>query len=278
MEPLVSWIESTTNLINIGLAFVILLLGVRILKTMRFSLQRGSVRLFILAALFFAAKEVSASIERGLSMWWIHDVHEVMETGFIACLCGAMYLIVQSEKMEISNLQQKLDKDALTGLMNLAAFTEIGSLRLKHAKDIGLPLTLLMLDVDFFKQYNDCFGHEEGNVALKAVASTLQHAVRENDLLARYGGEEFVLLLFASPDASQGAAERIRRTIEAECSPTANPDLHRQLTASIGVSRARASTNSLKELIEVADKQLYCAKVNGRNQVAMAAWDDELSA
>lgn len=270
MDSLMSWIESTTNVINIGLVLVILVLGVRILRTMRFSLQRGSVRLFIVAALLFAGKEVIASVERGLHLFWLHDIHELFETGFIGALCCAMYLIVQSEKVEISGLHQQASRDRLTGLLNLASFSELGAARLKHAQENGLPLTLIMLDLDAFKQYNDTYGHEEGNVALKAVATSLTRAARENDLIARYGGEEFVLLMFISPDVSFSAAERIRSTIEAECCPLANPDLLRPLTASIGVSRADSSMRNLNELIEAADKQLYCAKHEGRNRVCIA--------
>ncbi len=270
MEAFMSWIESTTNIINIGLVAVIIFLGFRILKSMRFSLQRGSVRLFIAAALFFAAKEIFASVERGLHQWWVHDVHEVLETGFIGCLCCAMYLIVQSEKIEISTLHKQVEIDPLTGLMNLSAFTKLGASRLKHAQENGLPLTLFMLDLDEFKQYNDTYGHEAGNIALKAVAEALRNAARENDLVARYGGEEFILLLFTSPDAAQAAAERFRKTIERECSPQSNPALQRALTASIGVSRSASTIHNLNELIEAADQQLYEAKHSGRNRVSIA--------
>lgn len=265
-----SWIEHTTNVVNIGLVLFIIFLGLRILRTMRFSLQRGSVRLFIVAAVLFAAKEVMATIERGMNVVWVHDLHEVIETSFIGCLCWAMYLIVQSEKLEISNLHEQVNMDGLTGLMNLSAFTKLGSLRVKHAQENGLPLTLFMLDLDSFKQYNDTYGHEAGNDALRAVASALRHAARENDLVARYGGEEFVLLLFTSPDAAMAAAERVRDTIETECSPLNNPKLQRPLTASIGVSRLASSVHDLNELIELADKQLYEAKNSGRNRVSIA--------
>ncbi|RZA17594.1 MAG: GGDEF domain-containing protein [Proteobacteria bacterium] len=273
METIVTWIESITNIINVSLAVVILSLGLRILKSMRFSLQRGSVRLFIAAALLFAAKEVVASIERGMQAMWLHDIHEVLETGFICCLCYAMYLIVQSEKLEISNLHEQVSLDALTGLMNLRAFSKLGALRVKHARENGLPLALFMIDLDGFKQYNDTYGHEAGNAALKAVAAALRHSARENDLIARYGGEEFVLLLFTSPDAALSAAERVRRTIESECSPDGNLALYRSITASIGVARLEPSILSLTELIETADQQLYRAKHNGRNQASMANED-----
>ena len=271
VQSLMSWIESTTNALNISLTLIIFFLGVRILRTMRFTLQRGSVRLFVGAALLFASKEVVASLEHGANVVWLHDVAEVLETGFILCLCCAMYMIVQSEKLEISGLHRQVHRDTLTGLLNLAAFTRLGTVRVKHAQTNGLPLTLIMLDVDKFKQYNDTYGHEAGNVALQAISTALRHAARETDLVSRYGGEEFVLLLFTSPDAAYAAAERIRNTIEAECCPDANPSLQRALTASLGVSRLDSATHNLKSLIEAADHQLYEAKHAGRNRVSLAS-------
>jgi diguanylate cyclase (GGDEF)-like protein len=264
-----TWIESSTNLLNIALSLVILCLGIRIVASMRFTLQRGSVRLFIAAAALFAVKELVISLGDRQSIL-LHDFCEVLETGFIGCLCMAMFLIVRSENLEINALHQQANQDRLTGLMNLAAFTLVANQRIKLARDNGLPLALFMLDIDSFKQYNDTYGHEAGNIALQCVAHTLRTTARENDLIARYGGEEFVLLLFTSPEAALPAAERLRAAIEARCSPGCNPSLQRQLTASIGVTRQVLSNSTIQELIEVADREMYQAKQTGRNRVCIA--------
>lgn len=268
----VTWIESSTNLINIALALVILYLGVRIVSSMRFTLQRSSVRLFISAAALFAVKELVVSLGDRNSLV-IHDLSQVLETGFIGCLCAAMFLIVRSENTEINILHQQANLDRLTGLMNLTAFTQLANNRIKLARENGLPLALFMLDLDAFKQYNDTYGHEAGNEALKCVAQTLRKTARENDLIARYGGEEFVILLFASPDAALPTAERMRAAIEASCSPSCNPAIHRQITASIGVTRQVSSSAIVKDLIEAADRRLYEAKEAGRNRVCIATND-----
>lgn len=268
IEAIVTWIESTTNIINLCLALVIFYLGIRIVQTMRFQLQRSSVRLFVAAAAVFAIKELVMSFgDRGSLV--VHDACEILETIFISCLGVAMYLIVRSENLEISALHQQANRDRLTGLLNMGAFDQIASRRLHEARKNGLPVVLVMLDLDFFKQYNDTYGHEAGNIALQSVADTLRTATRENDLVARYGGEEFVLLLFASPDSARPTAERFRTAIEKACSPEHNPTLQRQLTASIGVALYMSTFNTLKELIEAADKQLYLAKQAGRNRVSM---------
>jgi diguanylate cyclase (GGDEF)-like protein/PAS domain S-box-containing protein len=126
-----------------------------------------------------------------------------------------------------------------------------------------LPLSLVMLDVDAFKQYNDSFGHPAGDDVLRAVAGLLRDSVREHDVVARYGGEEFAILLPATDaDSAHGLAERLRRSI-AEHAWT-----HRTVTASLGITTMLPDEPvTPTALVEAADGALYHSKHRGRNRV-----------
>ncbi len=165
-------------------------------------------------------------------------------------------------KMTNARLEELVDTDGLTGVKNYRAFRE----RLTHEYDramrYGGGLSLVMIDVDRFKRYNDTFGHPEGDEVLKRVASMLQNSLRSTDMVARYGGEEFVILL---PNTDRiGAvtmAERFRKELQnAEWE-------HSPITASFGVSTLTPATPEKEIIVDEADKALYFAKQSGRNCV-----------
>jgi len=155
--------------------------------------------------------------------------------------------------------------DGLTDLKNHRHFRASLEIAVSFANRHGLPLSLIMLDVDRFKAYNDAFGHPAGDEVLRALARTLRESVREHDLVARYGGEEFVLLLPATDvDASRSIAERIRASIAARSWPL------RPVTASLGVATTGPSVATPSRLIDLADRALYRSKAGGRNRAAHA--------
>ncbi len=161
--------------------------------------------------------------------------------------------------------------DGLTGLHTHRYFQEALTKEVDRAQRLGYPVSLMMIDIDHFKQYNDTFGHPQGDVALKEIADVLKRSIRSYDLAARYGGEEMVLVLpQASPHQIAPLAERIRTAI-AELPFRGATDSHRvQLTISIGVAGLPAHAKSKSELIERADKALYLAKEEGRNRVVVS--------
>ncbi|MFA6900117.1 MAG: diguanylate cyclase, partial [Desulfurivibrionaceae bacterium] len=159
--------------------------------------------------------------------------------------------------------------DSLTGLSNRRFFDNALRTEFSRHKRSGSQLSLIMLDVDHFKKYNDHYGHLEGDACLRQIAHTLQTVVeRAPDILARYGGEEFVVIL---PDTdSQGAAalaRRIGESVRRLALPHAKSDTAEFVTISLGIATAGDHVLSDKSrLVALADQALYHAKKNGRNR------------
>lgn len=178
-------------------------------------------------------------------------------------------LILQS--IELQNAYRlRAETDALTGLHNRGWMDDIFPRQLDLSRRIGQPVSLLLIDIDFFKRVNDQFGHQVGDAALRHVASILTDNLRTADLSARYGGEEFAALLLATPLAPAAhSAERLCRQVAAfPLIMVGGKPL--QLTISIGVAQWRTGS-TMGELLAAADRALFQAKNNGRNQVRVAA-------
>ncbi len=159
--------------------------------------------------------------------------------------------------------------DTLTGLYNRRHFEERVRVETQRSFSNSIPLSLIMVDIDHFKKVNDTFGHPEGDMILREIASLLKKSVREDDTVARYGGEEFILILpKAGIEASSMIAERIRRSVESNLFDVGKAQLN--LSVSLGISSFpihRASSDG--ELIKMADQALYEAKRGGRNRVCV---------
>lgn len=158
-------------------------------------------------------------------------------------------------------------RDGLTGLYNHRHSMEVVTEEFSRASRYGIPLSLLMIDLDHFKSFNDENGHPAGDAALRAVGRLLSDAVRTVDHVGRYGGEEFLVILSHTDDESARlTAERLRSLLEAHSFGTGPASRH--ITASIGVATyPGASARSPVELLKEADRALYRAKEAGRNRV-----------
>ena len=170
-------------------------------------------------------------------------------------------------KLEEANakLAALATQDGLTGLKNHRAFQERLAIEVERARRHGQPLSLVLLDVDHFKQYNDTYGHPAGDVVLREVARLLESSRRPEDLAARYGGEEFVLLLpHCTAAEAAGTAERCRAAFAAAEWPK------RPVTASFGVAALSPAMSSTSDLVTAADQALYAAKHDGRDRIATA--------
>lgn len=173
-------------------------------------------------------------------------------------------LELQKQALEEANLRLSTlaVTDGLTGVWNHRRFREQLETEFATVKR-GAQVSVILLDVDHFKLYNDAFGHPAGDEVLKTVAQILERASREHESVARYGGEEFAIVL-AQADAATAkvVAERMRQAIADE------PWLLRQITASFGVATARGDDESPEEVLQRADAALYYSKQHGRNCVA----------
>jgi diguanylate cyclase (GGDEF)-like protein len=151
--------------------------------------------------------------------------------------------------------------DGLTGIANHRAFQERLSEEWQRSHRYGLSLSVILLDLDDFKSFNDSFGHIEGDHVLRATAEILKKGARETDFVARYGGEEFVVLLLQTDaQGATEAAERYRAAMEAFEWP------RRKVTASFGIASLTMPEVSAQQLLEDADKALYASKEMGRNR------------
>jgi diguanylate cyclase len=163
--------------------------------------------------------------------------------------------------------EQHSNTDALTGLANRRALEEFVRSAQITSMETGEPLSILMIDIDHFKKFNDSFGHQVGDQVLRLVAKVLQENVRGDDLAARYGGEELMAVLPGTAvDICAEIAERIRRRIsEARLTRRATGEEISSVTVSIGVAQFRLA-ESAEMMIERCDRALYQAKRSGRNR------------
>ncbi|MDF2485390.1 MAG: diguanylate cyclase [Herbinix sp.] len=168
----------------------------------------------------------------------------------------------------LNNLNNRAIKDSLTGIYNRRYINEKLPLDLINASLSDSSISVIMVDIDFFKNVNDTYGHLIGDCTLKSIANTLNRNLkRDNDWVARYGGEEFLICLpGAHLENAKEMAELIRKKVES--TPIDCGDLEFFVTASFGVSSVTPKSGaSITLLIEEADKKLYEAKRNGRNRV-----------
>lgn len=170
-------------------------------------------------------------------------------------------------------LQSLMNSDGLTGLSNRRHFDEYLELEWRRAMREQQQMSLLMIDVDYFKAFNDSFGHLAGDEALRQVAAAIRGSCsRPSDLPARYGGEEFALVLpNTSPGGARLIAEKLRHAVYGLAIAHTAPEADARLTVSLGIATLTPAIGSqCRQLISAADKGLYLAKNNGRNQVGIA--------
>ncbi|MDO9064781.1 MAG: diguanylate cyclase [Sulfuricella sp.] len=168
-------------------------------------------------------------------------------------------------------LQIRATRDALTGIYNRRFMEEALAIEQSRAERRGSPIGLMMVDVDYFKRFNDTFGHDAGDAVLRGIGHLLRRTMREGDMPCRYGGEEFAVILPGADLAhTRQRAEAIRAAIE-RWKPQHEGHSFGQVTVSIGIAALPLNGNSWQAALKVADEALYAAKRGGRNQVAAPA-------
>lgn len=201
------------------------------------------------------------------------DLISTTHTRVSACESNAETCLFRNEltqlRDEVNLLKEQVRTDALTGLYNFRFFSDTLPLEMERSRRSFQPLSLIIVDIDHFKKFNDRWGHELGNQALIHIAQLIAQTVRKLDYACRFGGEEFVIIL-PNTDLRQAVsvAERLREIIAT--TPLVYADHEPILiTASLGVDEFRAHhSDSLQGFIERVDAWLYKAKHTGRNRVA----------
>jgi diguanylate cyclase (GGDEF)-like protein/PAS domain S-box-containing protein len=208
---------------------------------------------------------------------WIRDVVHVVrnEAGDVDSLIGFMFDISERKRVEheLLKMQKKLEalsfEDGLTGSANRRLFDERLRAEWRSACAAQQPLSLVLLDIDHFKQYNDLYGHVQGDECLMKVAAALKTGERHRDLVARYGGEEFAVLLPETDEAQAlEIAEKCRAAVEALQIRHEKSGCSTVVTTSVGVGTViPPADGEARHFCEAVDKLLYAAKQNGRNRV-----------
>lgn len=232
-----------------------------------FGSLRGDVYFILLRDL----KE-KVQIEEELERTRKEFTEKVREKDQYARELQAMRDLYKEKLKEIEKLREETEFlahiDDLTGIYNHRFFIQQLTMEVGRQKRYPVPLSLLMIDVDYFKHYNDTNGHLAGDQVLKTIAIVIQHTVRETDIVARYGGEEYsVILINTGKEGAREIAERVRRNVADTRFPNEGAQPNGDLTVSIGVTTFSSSVSTITDLIREADNALYQAKNAGRNRV-----------
>lgn len=168
-----------------------------------------------------------------------------------------------------TRLQKLAITDGLTGIYNYRYFKQQLDIEISRAKRYGQPFSIMMIDIDNFKQFNDHHGHLAGNQILRKVSYLLHENIRKVDLLARYGGEEFVLILPGTKKSDTiTVAEKLRSLIDQCYFSTAKIQSRIKISISIGIASFPEDAENDEDLIRISDQELYRAKQSGRNCVS----------
>lgn len=196
---------------------------------------------------------------------WIWTVLPVVLSVIAFIAVYVIKYIIKSRDFE--HTYKLATTDGLTELYNHRFFQDQMKIFIEDCKRNGRSFSLIMVDIDFFKKFNDTYGHQAGDAVLRQVAATLKKTVRSSDIVCRYGGEEMCIILRdTGHDEAVLTAEKVCRNVAAKPFLIA-PNTEKNVTISLGVSTYPANGSEPQELIEYADKGLYAAKENGRNQV-----------
>lgn len=235
--------------------------GYEVIKTLKNSEKTNNIPVIFVTALNSIEDE-----ERGLLLGAVDYITKPFSPPIVKMRVRNHLRIVHQYKL----LDQLAHLDGLTEIPNRRRFEEVFHKEWSRAARNGTPFSLAMVDVDFFKQYNDHYGHAIGDIALQRIAKAIAYVLRRpGDLVARYGGEEFVMLLPETDAfAAYEVAQRCLRQVEELAIPHRHSRAGETVTVSIGlVTKAMNAVTSPQTIITTADRNLYAAKASGRNRI-----------
>lgn len=234
--------------------------GYKIIKKLKSNPQTSNI-----PVIFITIRDDAEDESKGLNMGAVDYITKPFRLPVVRARIKTQLAL----KRKTDILEEMVSLDGLTNIPNRRRFDEIAKKEWKRAARNGSPLSLAMIDIDWFKNFNDCYGHASGDDCLKAVADKLKNTLeRPADSVARYGGEEFAAVL-PKTDAHgvKIIAEKIRSDIESLGIPHSASKICNCVTVSVGAATMLAQKNgSVATLIEAADRMLYEAKEGGRNQ------------
>ncbi len=234
--------------------------GSGIMSVLASPMRSGSGVTGALAA-FYTAREEAAKNER------LIEAISIQASVIISFAMSAQQSrgLLDDFASDNQQLSVQATHDGLTGILNHKKLQQnLNDLCKQDLRANPRPFSLLMIDVDHFKRYNDTYGHQEGDEALKTVAGVIASKIRQSDFVARYGGEEFAVVIRASKDEALILAERIRLAV-------GSTNLHQgSVTISTGIAEYPSDGGSSADIIDKADKALYKAKSTGRNCVVVS--------
>ena len=237
-------------------------------KDLPLTLKMANIRQILKGILLFSFIKVAAQyflLDLDLIIWFQNNI---LFMGFsVISLLSVVYII--NDTGRLVSLQKKrkyhADYDSVTKLLTIRAFKR----RVEEIINKTLPVSVIMLDLDFFKKYNDTHGHPAGDKVLESVGQILKENTRNGDLIGRYGGEEFVLCLpHTGKEKAIEIAERLREKISEYPFEGEEKQPNNRLTISLGVTTCKKEKKPLPEMIEEADNALYSSKKRGRNLVS----------
>jgi diguanylate cyclase (GGDEF)-like protein len=186
---------------------------------------------------------------------------------YLSTLLGNASVVITRAQL-YQKMEMLATTDGLTGLNNHRTFQELLAKEVERARRYGRPLSLLLMDIDHFKKFNDTYGHPVGDLVLREISKCIRQSIRTNDIAARYGGEEFTVIIPESgPEGAMVIAERIRRTVEQHVITSLDTQLH--VTISLGCSSMPLVATAQQPLVDAADKALYFSKEHGRNRATL---------
>jgi len=237
----------------------------------------GFAGLFAMSALMALSYlgAIALLVRQGYPLWMPFESSVATMFMFINVFTGVVFERLRRERDERKALRAKLAElaitDPLTGLYNRRHFEEILRAEVQRIGRYGGNCSLGMIDLDFFKNYNDTLGHLAGDALLRELAALLRGHLRVSDVLARYGGEEFGLIMINTPkDEAVQAMERLRALVEEYPFRGGSIQPFGRLTVSVGIASCPSDGVDYEELVRKADGALYAAKRMGRNQIQAA--------
>lgn len=261
-----AWISGAIEFFNMTVALIAFYFAIRIMPSISRDVRKRSWLFLSLAAITFGIAEVIGVLKEvaGLPL---PGLYEVTEAIFVVLFAVGFYYLYTSEHKETIKLKRQSTTDDLTSLYTHGFFQTYLMNKVSSLRYDGTDLTVVFLDIDDFKQYNDKFGHQEGDYVLTKLAQTITQEARGEDIASRYGGEEFTLILGCSFETACRVCERLRSSIEEHCSTFGDPNIKRNVTVSIGLASFGRDAESADKLVQISDARMYVAKSRGKNQV-----------